>query len=157
MKFNQVTWYSKITALILFIALPFIGFYLGMKYQELTHPNTEVQTSTVSSNSTASSSASTNSGQSNVSIKTNQVSITAVEKNGIVTYSGTVQLPTPCTKLNVDATASRTDPSVVSIQLTTQPTSEVCAQVVTPKQFSGELAAPKGAQIHVFYNGSQIK
>ncbi|HSX57731.1 MAG TPA: hypothetical protein VLE47_00470 [Candidatus Saccharimonadales bacterium] len=157
MKFNQVTWYSKLIALILFVALPFIGFYLGMQYQELTHPTTEVQTTTVSNSFTATTSANTTNDQSNISIKTDQVSVNAVEKNGLVTYSGTVQLPTPCTNLNVDATASRTDPSVVSIQLTTQPTDTVCAQVVTPKPFSGEVAAPKGVQIHVFYNGSQIK
>lgn len=29
---NSVTWYSKLIALILFIALPFIGFWLGTQY-----------------------------------------------------------------------------------------------------------------------------
>jgi len=33
-KYNKVTWYSKLLALILFVILPFIGFYLGMKYAE---------------------------------------------------------------------------------------------------------------------------
>lgn len=34
MKFewNKVTWYSKIVALLLFVALPFIGFWYGMQY-----------------------------------------------------------------------------------------------------------------------------
>ena len=31
-EYNKVTWYSKLLALILFVALPFIGFWLGMKY-----------------------------------------------------------------------------------------------------------------------------
>ena len=31
---NKVTWYSKILALALFVALPFIGFYYGTKYGE---------------------------------------------------------------------------------------------------------------------------
>jgi hypothetical protein len=31
-EYNKVTWYSKILALILFVALPFAGFWLGMKY-----------------------------------------------------------------------------------------------------------------------------
>ncbi|MEK7094440.1 MAG: hypothetical protein AAB903_03835 [Patescibacteria group bacterium] len=34
-EWNKVTWYSKLLALILFVALPFIGFYLGMMYQEM--------------------------------------------------------------------------------------------------------------------------
>ncbi len=33
-KYTTVTPLSKILALILFIALPFIGFYLGMLYQK---------------------------------------------------------------------------------------------------------------------------
>ncbi|MCX6788942.1 MAG: hypothetical protein NTZ36_03655 [Candidatus Jorgensenbacteria bacterium] len=34
-KWNEVTTLSKTVALIVFIALPFIAFYLGIKYQEL--------------------------------------------------------------------------------------------------------------------------
>jgi hypothetical protein len=33
-EFNKITWYSKLIALILFITLPFIGFYLGMQYEK---------------------------------------------------------------------------------------------------------------------------
>ena len=33
-EWNKVTWYSKIIALLVCIALPFIGFYLGVKFQE---------------------------------------------------------------------------------------------------------------------------
>ena len=32
-EWNKVTWYSKILALILFIALPIFAFCLGMKYE----------------------------------------------------------------------------------------------------------------------------
>ncbi|MEX0621443.1 MAG: hypothetical protein WD187_00405 [Candidatus Woykebacteria bacterium] len=38
MKFNQVTWYSKLAALILFITLPFIGFCGGVWYQKSVFP-----------------------------------------------------------------------------------------------------------------------
>lgn len=31
-EWNRVTWYSKILALILFVALPFIGFWYGIQY-----------------------------------------------------------------------------------------------------------------------------
>lgn len=33
-EWNKVTWYSKILALALFVALPFIGFYYGTRYGE---------------------------------------------------------------------------------------------------------------------------
>jgi hypothetical protein len=35
-QWNTVTWYSKLIALILFVALPFVGFYLGMNYGKTT-------------------------------------------------------------------------------------------------------------------------
>lgn len=35
-QFRQITWYSKLLALALFVALPFIGFYFGSKYGALT-------------------------------------------------------------------------------------------------------------------------
>lgn len=31
-EWNKVTWYSKVTALLLFVALPFIGFYYGIQF-----------------------------------------------------------------------------------------------------------------------------
>jgi hypothetical protein len=34
-QWNAVTWYSKLLALALFVALPFIGFYGGQKYEDL--------------------------------------------------------------------------------------------------------------------------
>jgi len=35
MQWNKVTTLSKILALILFVALPFIGFYLGVRYADI--------------------------------------------------------------------------------------------------------------------------
>ena len=34
-EWNKVTWYSKLLALALFVALPFIGFYYGMQYGKI--------------------------------------------------------------------------------------------------------------------------
>lgn len=33
-EFNKVTWYSKLLALTMLVALPFIGFYLGRQYEQ---------------------------------------------------------------------------------------------------------------------------
>src|ERR1044072_2461483 len=53
-QWNKVTWYSKLLALILFVALPFTGFYLGIKYESLTS-----SVGVIAPHTTASSTAST--------------------------------------------------------------------------------------------------
>jgi hypothetical protein len=37
-EWNKVTWYSKLLALALFVALPFIGFYYGAQYEKIIAP-----------------------------------------------------------------------------------------------------------------------
>jgi hypothetical protein len=34
-EWNKVTWYSKILAAVIFVALPFIGFYYGVRYGKM--------------------------------------------------------------------------------------------------------------------------
>lgn len=43
-SFTKVTPFSKTIALILFISLPFIGFFLGIKYQKSIMPETQTIT-----------------------------------------------------------------------------------------------------------------
>lgn len=45
-EWNKVTWYSKIIALVLFVALPFVGFYYGTKYGETLRLIASVASST---------------------------------------------------------------------------------------------------------------
>ncbi len=50
-EWNKVTWYSKLLALALFVALPFIGFYCGVQYGKTVAaigqaPPTTIATST---------------------------------------------------------------------------------------------------------------
>src|SRR5438045_1112761 len=35
-EFNKVTWYSKLLAMVLFVALPFVGLGIGYNYGEAT-------------------------------------------------------------------------------------------------------------------------
>jgi hypothetical protein len=37
-EWNKVTWYSKLIALVIFIVLPFFGFWLGIQYGEMVAP-----------------------------------------------------------------------------------------------------------------------
>jgi hypothetical protein len=54
-QWNKVTWYSKTLALVLFVVLPFIGFYLGIQYGLTQIPTgTPSKTTSTSVTSTAS-------------------------------------------------------------------------------------------------------
>jgi hypothetical protein len=50
---TTVTTFSKILAMALFIALPFLGFYLGMKYQEGLLVKTDLNNSTTTTKSSS--------------------------------------------------------------------------------------------------------
>lgn len=52
-EWNKVTWFSKIVAMALFVALPFIGFWYGMQYGELVALLRTTGGSTVAATSTA--------------------------------------------------------------------------------------------------------
>jgi hypothetical protein len=55
-EWNKVTWYSKLVALVLFVALPFAGFWYGIKYGEVKQYS--VDSLLFSKNSSSSSAAS---------------------------------------------------------------------------------------------------
>ena len=51
-QWNKVTWYSKFIALVLFVALPFVGFWLGIDYgKTLVASSTPITTPTISTTS----------------------------------------------------------------------------------------------------------
>src|SRR3990172_5570271 len=46
--YNEITWYSKLLAMLLFASLPFIGFYFGIKYVSSILPKGDIADSGVS-------------------------------------------------------------------------------------------------------------
>ena len=151
MKYNQVTWYSKVIAMVLFIALPFVGFYLGMKYQEGINPqiNNVVNTTPKSDTKTV--------------VNTDKVTVKTTYENGVLKYSGSVQVPTPCYTLEVKASVLESFPEQVQIKLNVNELAvddlenvNVCAQVVTEKEFSGEVQVSEDATVTVFLNDEQV-
>ena len=56
-EWTKVTWYSKFLALVLFVALPFIGFYYGVQYGKITAPLSQTPTTVITPTSTAQNSA----------------------------------------------------------------------------------------------------
>lgn len=158
MKFNQVTWYSKILALALFVALPFLGFWLGVKYQEAINPSSSAVSSNPNTKTPATSSAKPTPGETKKQITTDQLTIKVTYQNGVYYYSGTIQLPNPCTKLSTDAIIMESFPEQVRIVLETkQDSSTFCAQVITPKSFSGQFSASAEATINMYLNDKLIK
>ena len=151
MKFNQVTWYSKLLALILFIALPFIGFYAGMKYQQAVTTPEEIKVGTPSATPKGNNNSTTK-----ISIKTDKLTLKTTYENGILKYSGTVQMPTPCYKLKDETGVLESFPEQVQIRISIVQTRDICAQVITPKEFSGEARVSEKATISVYLNGKKV-
>ena len=148
MKFNQVAWYSKLLAAILFIALPFLGFYVGIKYQQAITPK----------GSSSIINQTPKNGWKTV-IQTNQITVRTKYENGVLKYEGTVQMPTPCHNLKDETVVLESYPEQVQIRLTIQKPKPdvVCAQVITPKEFSGEVKVSERAVVSVYLNGTRIK
>jgi hypothetical protein len=152
MKLHEVTWYSKFIALALFVVLPFLGFYAGMKYQE----KITVKDSTSSVTHKPNTSTSSSKAKTKINIKTNDITFTSTYENGVVKYSGTVTVPSPCYEVKQDAVVAESFPEQVSIKIKTELVKEVipasCIQVVTQKPFSGESEVSENASIRVFLN-----
>ena len=148
MRFNQVIWYLKMLATILFIVLPFIGFYVGMKYQ---------QAITVSGKVVVNNTPKTE--DKNINIKTDQLILNTTYENGVLKYSGIVQLPTPCHKLKDETGVLQSFPEQVQIRLVVEPPKPGidCAQVITEKEFSGEVKVSSKAVVSVYLNGTRVK
>ena len=167
MKFKEVTWYSKLAAAILFVLLPFLGFYAGMRYQEALFQgvNNDGAIVSIPANKDATSSAKNKDNddldQRTLVKKINneKLSISVVLDDGSLRYSGAVVVPTPCHEVKADAIVAESHPEQVRIDLTVVikagPT-QFCAQVVTNKEFSGEAKVSSEAQVSVYLDGEKI-
>lgn len=155
MKFNSVTWYSKIIAAILFITLPFVGFYVGMKYQEATSsPDTDAIV-----DSGSSSDANTN---WETLVSTDEIILKTKYEGGRLKYTGTVQTPTPCHTLKDETKVLESFPEQVQIRVlitypSLSPNAGICAQVITDQEFSGEVTVSKEAVVFVYLDGKEVK
>jgi len=145
-----VTWYSKLGALLLIIILPLVGFSLGMIYGQGASDSTTG--SVVVIDKTKDTDNKTLVGSEKVTLKTSF-------KNGKLEYSGTVQLPTSCHKLDIQTTVAESYPEQVQISLEIMdPDPEtLCASVIEEKEFSGELKVSANASVSVSLNGDKVK
>ena len=160
MKFTQITWYSKLAATVLFVALPFIGFYAGVWYQK----NISTETSGVTTNGsiTVTDSASKN-GWATV-VESEEITVQTKHESGTLHYKGSVQVPTTCYKLKDETTVLESFPEQVQIRISAGQTKSstpdaigVCAQVITDLEFSSQVQVSKDAVVTVFLDGEQVK
>lgn len=150
MKFNSVTWYSKLVALILFIALPFAGFYAGVKYQEAMTTPREIPIATDSAKQI---------GWATV-VQNNRIIVKTKYESGKLKYIGTVQAPTACYKPKVETIVLESYPEQVELRVSVLTDknigSDICAQVITEKPIAGEIAVSENATVSVYLDGKKV-
>lgn len=147
MKFNQVTWYSKILALILFISLPFAGFWLGAKYEKATTLDDTKTEQTVSGYTSL--------------IDTDEIAVQTKYENGFLKYKGRVQVPDPCSYTLKETTVKTENQNTVEIRLNVEKAvskpQKTCVQVLTDKQFNSSVKAPENSKVVVYFNGEKVE
>ncbi|OGD86908.1 hypothetical protein A2Z23_01440 [Candidatus Curtissbacteria bacterium RBG_16_39_7] len=148
MKLDQVTWYSKLLAAILFVALPFVGFCLGMKYQQAITISQKVPANSIPKT-----------GDTNIAIKADQLTLKTTYENGFLKYSGEVELPSPCHQLKDQSLVMESYPEQVQIRLMVESPQPgvACVQVITDKEFSGQIKVSDKATVSVHLNGQKVK
>ncbi len=140
-------------AAVLFIILPFVGFYAGVKYQEaISYLDTDVVVDLDNSS---------NDGSANWDslVNANEITVKTKYEGGNLKYAGTVQTPTPCHELKEETRVLESFPEQVQIRLVVvQGESDViCAQVISEQEFSGEVTVSKDAFVSVYLNGKKVK
>jgi hypothetical protein len=80
------------------------------------------------------------------------------QQNGVQYYSGLLQLPTPCHALSASAVTANGDSKQIQLHIVVnQPAADqVCAQVVTPKDFTTSINATSDATVTADINGQQV-
>lgn len=79
-------------------------------------------------------------------------------EGGVHTYTGTLDLPTPCHTVKADVTAKESMPEQIAVNLitTTPAPGTVCAQTVTAAPFTASFQASETAQVQFSINGNAI-
>lgn len=78
-------------------------------------------------------------------------------ENGTYSITGSVDLPDPCYSIDSKVLVAESFPEQVMLQIDTPRTDEVCAQVITTKEFMVKFQASDKAIISGMLNGKGIK
>ncbi len=81
--------------------------------------------------------------------------------NGMYTFAGTIQTPTPCYEVIAEASVAPTNSEIdqyeINIYVTPPPSDVVCADVISNKDYKVSFEAPKDAEIKAFINGAEYE
>lgn len=77
--------------------------------------------------------------------------------DGVHTFVGIVDMPTPCHLLEAQAEVAESLPEQISIAFRVINNADTCAQVVTPQRFKVSAAASSGATVRATWDGVPIE
>lgn len=77
--------------------------------------------------------------------------------NGVHTFAGVIDMPTPCDLLNAQARVMESFPEQVIIDFTVINNAESCVQVITPQRFKVSATASKEARVSALWNGQTVE
>ena len=78
-------------------------------------------------------------------------------KNGVHTYAGEIDLPTPCHALAYNVVKDTSIANAFSLVFSATSSSTVCAQVITSKAFKLGFEGPSDATVTATLNGKKIR
>jgi hypothetical protein len=81
------------------------------------------------------------------------VNISFMYEDGKYKYQATIQKPTPCHRIVPDVVIRERFPEDVDLNFKIESNDQMCAQMISPEEVSGEIPVSEGAVIQVFVNG----
>ena len=92
----------------------------------------------------------------NVNHITTKIQVIHQFKNGLHTYVGNIETPTPCHSISGEAIVKESYPEQVDIRIEIKESEEICAQVVTTKKFKVSFSASDNPVVRAFVNGTPV-
>lgn len=77
--------------------------------------------------------------------------------DGVHTFAGQVELPTPCDLLEVGSTVAESYPEQVTLNFTVINNSAACAQVITAQRFKVSASASAEASVQAMFMGRKVE
>lgn len=145
MKWNSVTWYSKLLAMILFVSLPFIGFYLGTRFDEATKPAKNENLDKIQEGYTT-------------IVDTDEISVEIKNDNGLLLYKGRAQAPDSCNYLLSESTFVSSENKIPVLKIDVKKktgTTQTCVQVISDLQFSGSIETAS-SNLTIYFNDQKL-
>jgi hypothetical protein len=77
--------------------------------------------------------------------------------DGVHTFAGSIDMPTPCDILSVEATVAESYPEQIRLNFSAVNTAEVCPQVIAPQRFLVSATSSAAAVIQATFMGRPVE